>query len=188
MNGRIVSNCQYRTSAPTLQRVARVQHKLKLSMVECKAIHATYQTTYPGVKEYWKAQIRYAKANGFVETVAGRRVHVGPEYEWTEDSKWGRESTAINFPIQGAGADQKYLALAILRDYLPRVEGRLYMELHDGIFVVVPKRHADRAIVEIRHLLSNLPYKKAWGVSLPVSFPVDAKRGPSWGQLKEVKL
>jgi hypothetical protein len=43
------------------------------------------------------------------------------------------------------------------------------------------------ALPKIKHLLSNLPYKKAWGVDLPVSFPVDAKWGKNWGDLKEVK-
>lgn len=177
---------QYRTSAATLRRVARVQHGVQLSDTEARAIHATYLSTYPGVKRYWKNQIRIARTMGYVETVTGRRIQLGREYEWTDDTIWGRESAAINSPIQGSGAEQKYLALAVLKNYLPRVDGRFYMELHDGLFVIVPHRHVDRAIVEIKELLSNLPYEKAWGVNLPVQFPVDAKRGLSWGQLKEV--
>ena len=103
------------------------------------------------------------------------------------DNTWGCESTAINFPIQGSGADQKYLALLMLKDYLPRVNGRFYFELHDGLFVIVPDAYAERAVAEIKPLLSTLPYKKAWGVDLPIQFPVDAKMGKTWGQLKEVK-
>lgn len=177
---------QYRTSAMTLRRVSRVSHGVQISDTEARAIHATYLSTYPGVKKYWKHQIRIAREMGYIETVSGRRIQVGREYEWTDETVWGRESAAINSPIQGSGAEQKYLALAVLKDYLPRVDGRFYMELHDGIFIVVPQQHSDKAVVEIKELLSNLPYKKAWGVDLPVQFPVDAKRGLSWGQLKEV--
>jgi len=138
------------------------------------------------VSDYWRNQIANAQAQGYVETVAGRRIQLGPQHAWTKETIWGRESAAINSPIQGSGADQKYLALAVLRDYLPKVDGLFYMELHDGLFVIVPHRHADRAVAEIKQLLSNLPYRKAWGVNLPVQFPVDAKRGRTWGQLKEV--
>jgi alpha-mannosidase len=74
----------------------------------------------------------------------------------------------------------------VLRDYLPRVDGRFYYELHDGIFTVVPTHLAEKAAREIKYLFSNLPYKQAWGRTFPVEFPVDAKMGPSWGELKEV--
>jgi DNA polymerase I-like protein with 3'-5' exonuclease and polymerase domains len=192
---------QYRTSAPALQRVARTNHGLILSDPESVAIHGTYRMTYPGVQVYWKHQIAKARLTGWIETIAGRRVQVGPGDSWKRlavrevkgevreefvDNKWAAESTAINFPIQGSGADQKYAALKLLKDYLPSVDGRFYFELHDGIFVVVPDRHADRAAHEVKHLLSNIDYKKLWGVDLPIQFPVDAKLGKTWGQLKEI--
>lgn len=186
---------QYRTSAKTLVRVARVGYNLNLTEQEAFAIHATYKTTYPYVTEYWKSKARVMADRGWTDTVAGRRIHVGPVTLWRrfgkdgelEDNTWSSESTGINFPVQGSGADQKYLALAVLRKYLPKVNGRFYFELHDGIFIVVPDEHAEKALQEVQHILSNLPYKKAWGVDLPVAFPVDAKIGKSWGDLKEVK-
>jgi DNA polymerase I-like protein with 3'-5' exonuclease and polymerase domains len=183
-------SCQYRTSAKTLIRVARVGYKLTVSESEARAIHATYRTTYPEVLRYWRDQIDRAKMRGAVGTVAGRTVNLGkadnPMHKWGEFG-WSMESTAINFPIQGSGADQKYLALALLRDYLPKVDGRFYFELHDGMFVLIPDRYADKAVHDIRRILSNLPYKKAWDVDLPIQFPVDAKVGKSWGDLREVK-
>lgn len=178
---------QYRTSANTLVRVARTGYQMDLKPSEATAIHATYRTTYPLVSRYWKEQIRMAREDGFVETIAKRRVYLGQGHSWKDDDKWGLESTAINFPIQGSGADQKYLALAIAKNYLPTVDGHFYFELHDGLFFVVPDRHADRAVAELKPLLSALPYKRAWGVDLPVEFPVDAKMGKSWGDLKEIK-
>jgi hypothetical protein len=186
---------QYRTSAKTLVRVARVGYNLKLSDQEAYAIHATYKTTYPYVTVYWKSKAKVMSDRGWTDTVAGRRIHVGAIETWKKfgadgeliDNTWSCESTGINFPIQGSGADQKYLALAVLRKYLPKVGGRFYFELHDGIFIIVPDAHVKKALHDVRHLLSNLPYKKAWGVEMPISFPVDAKFGKSWGTLEEVK-
>lgn len=180
---------QFRTSPPTLVRVAAVQHGVKLTLPEARAIHATYLTTYRKVPRYWRRQIDFARRHGYVETLAGRQVQLGTTDTWKyadgNDAKWSHESTAINFPIQGVGADQKYLAMAVLKDMLPRYDARFYFELHDGLFVVAPKDKSERAGHDIKHTLSNLPYKRAWGVDLPVAFPVDGKRGPSWGDLKE---
>jgi DNA polymerase-1 len=192
-------SCQYRTSAPTLRRVARVQYQLTLDSKEARAIHATYRATYPRVKTYWEHQIREARIEGYVSTIAGRRINIGTGDTWgqrlvvlpdgsediVDDRTWQCESTAINAPIQGSGADQKYLALMVLRTILPLYEGRLYFELHDGVYVVVPDRHAPKAYAHIKRALSALPYRKAWGVDLPVEFPVDAKAGKTWGSLKE---
>lgn len=178
-------SCQYRTGPSRLQTVAKTQYDVRLSTVQAKAIHGTYQTSYPGVPRYWNRQIALAKQLGYVETLGGRRVQLGKAATWDMENKWSYESTALNFPIQGVGADQKYLALAVLRDYLPSVDGYLYYELHDGIFTIVPDRYAEQAADEIRCLLSNLPYKQAWGRTFPIQFPVDAKLGKSWGTLKE---
>lgn len=176
---------QYRTYPNTLMRVARTNYSLPMTLNQAKAIHATYLSTYVQVPNYWDKQIYFAKKYGYVETVAGRRIQLSGS--WDKESEWRMGSAAINFPIQGVGADQKYLALAVLRNYLPKVDGHFYFELHDGLFVVVPDDKAERAVHEIKALLSNLPYQRAWGVKLPTHFPVDAKWGSSWGQLKEVQ-
>jgi DNA polymerase-1 len=182
-------SCQYRTSPPTLMTVAAIQHKVNLTLEEARAVHANYLTSYRGVPAYWRRQIGRARACGYVETLAGRRVQLGAPDTWVYkdggDAKWSHESTAINFPIQGIGADQKYLALMVLRNVLPHYNGRFFMELHDGLFIVVPKAKSEKAGHEIKSILSNLPNKRARGVDLPIQFPVDGKRGPSWGELKE---
>lgn len=176
----------YRTSAKTLLRVARVQYNLPMVLPEAVKIHAMYATTYPGVPKYWAQQIVNCRNAGYVESFGGRRVQLCGS--WRGNNKWELESTAINFRIQGTGADQKYLALAILRDYLPKVGGHFYFELHDGLFVIVPHAKAQQAAIDIKQLLGNLPYKQAWGYEPPIQFPWDAKMGSSWGGLEEVKV
>lgn len=180
----LVHNCQYRTSAKTLRVVANVQHGVPLSEADAGAVHRIYRNTYQDVPIYWDKQIAFAKQHGYVVTQAGRKVDLpGP---WTRAAAWSLESTAINFPIQGVGADQKYLALLVLKNYLPQVGGRFLFELHDGIFLLLPEGKASSAAQTIKGLLSNLPYKKAWGKEFTIKFPVDAKLGQSWGDLKEV--
>lgn len=180
---------QYRTSPPTLVRVAATQHKMRITMPTSKRIHATYLTTYRRVPVYWKRQINKARVYGYVETLAGRRVQLGSPDTWKYadggDATWSHESTAINFPIQGVGGDQKYLAILCAHELCLKYDARFYFELHDGIFFVCPQDRSEAFGHEMKALLSNLPYQRAWGVKLPIQFPVDGKRGPSWGKLKE---
>lgn len=177
-------SCQYRTSARTLRTVARTQHRLTLSEHEAQNIWSAYRRTYPGVKRYWQDQCDKARHTGVVETIAGRRLHLG-KGPWPRDQSWGRESAAINYPVQGSGADQKYLALSALRSLLPRWGGLFYFELHDAAYCVIPDSEALDAFVKVKEVLSSLPYERAWGVQLPVQFPVDGKMGKSWGQMHD---
>ena len=96
-------------------------------------------------------------------------------------------STSINYRIQGTGADQKYLALAVLKPYLNRIGAYFAWDLHDGIYLYVPDDKVKQAAHDIRYLLANLPYERAWGFSPPIDLPWDCKFGKSWGALKEWK-
>lgn len=175
---------QYRTSAKRLKQVAKVQHKLDLSDHEAQDIWSKYRRTYPGVPRYWQRQIDFVRRNRFVITLAGRRVHIP---ELSQRMKWSIESTAINFPIQGIGADQKYLALMCGKDTMRRYGARFYFELHDGLFFVCPSHNAYEFARALKPVLSNLPYERAWGLRVPIELPVDAKIGKSWGSLKELQ-
>ena len=185
VEGVIVHNCQYRTSAKKLRSVARVQYNIPMEQPEADSIHATYRTAYPGVPDYWRNQIAMTKRLGYVETFAGRRVQVVGN--WRGPKGWSMESTSINYRIQGTGGDQKYLALSVLRPYITRIGAVFAWELHDGIYLYVPDAMVERAATEIPYLLANLPYKKAWGFTPPIPLPWDCKHGKSWGELKEWK-
>lgn len=174
---------QYRTSAKKLRVVARVQYGMDMHLPQAEHIHATYLASYPQVKTYWGKQISMTRQSGFVETFAGRRVKVIGE--WDGDYGWSMGSTAINYRIQGTGADQKYLAMSLLRDYLPTVGGRFGWDLHDGIYMFIPDDKLEKAIHDIKPLLDNMPYEEAWGFTPPVPLPWDCKYGKSWGALEE---
>lgn len=177
---------QYRTSPPKLRTVARVQYNLPMELPEAQRIHKTYQRTYIGVPRYWHNQITLTKERGWVETLAGRRVQV--KGDWSGRMGWSMGSTSINYRIQGTGADQKYLALSVIKPYLTKIGAYFAWDLHDGIYLYVPNDKVRQAAHDIRHLLINLPYKKAWDFTPPIELPWDCKVGPSWGALKDFKF
>jgi DNA polymerase-1 len=177
---------QYRIGAKTATVKARVEYGLDLTQQFVQGMLDTYKRTYQRVTRYWIDTVNKSKSCGYAETYAGRRINLNGN--WMDKRvSWGLESTAINYPIQGTGGDQKYLALAIARNMLPALGGYFYFELHDGLFFILPKARSKEGMFKLRYALSNLPYEKIWGVKFPIKFPVDGKIGPSWGQLKGVE-
>ncbi len=177
---------QYRTRPPKLRTVARVQYDIPLELPEAQHITKVYLQTYEQVPVYWDLQIARGKRLGYVETIAGRRVQIKGAWDRSNANLWSMQSTAINFPIQGTGADQKYLAVSCLHDYCVSHGIYLAWDLHDGLYFYCPKDKSERAAYEMRDILNNLPYDKAWGFTPPVPLTFDAKIGTSWGDLKEI--
>lgn len=174
---------QYRTGARKLLTVARVQYGLPMRLPEAYAVRATYLQTYLKVPQYWKEQIALTRRRGWVETLAGRRVQVVGN--WEGSLGWSMGSTSINYRIQGTGADQKYLAMAVLKPLLTKFAARFGWDLHDGIYLYVPTPKVDAFIAAARPALDYLPYQRAWGFTPPIPMQWDCKVGGSWGTLKE---
>lgn len=176
---------QYRTYPKTFRKVSRVQYDIPMELPEAQRIHRTYQTTYPLVPKYWERQIQISKQQGYAETLAGRRVALTGN--WSGSLSWKMESTALNYPIQGTGGDQKYLAIRALKNFIIPLGGYFAWDLHDGLYWFIPDAMVDTIIVQGKHILDNLPYQEAWGHTPPIPMPWDAKRGKVWGALKEHK-
>jgi len=176
---------QYRTSYRKLRTVARVDYNIPMEIPQAKHIHDTYPQTYPRVPIYQRTQINQVQRLGYVETFAGRRVQVVGN--WNGSQGWSMGSTAINYRIQGTGADQKYLAISVVSSYLHRNEIIFAWDLHDGLYFYVPEGRVQAAARDIKYLLDNLPYQKAWGFTPPVPLTWSCKTGKSWGLLKEWK-
>ena len=175
---------QYRTSAKKLMSVARTQYGLPMTLDEAQRIHRTYQTTYKEVPRYWSRQIRFIEKNLYVATLAGRRVSV--TRRMVQQDEWSVQSTSINFPIQGVGADQKYLAMSVLRPVLAWHGAFFALDLHDGLYFFVPKENTSQFIADAGYCLNNLPYEKAWGFIPPIPLPFDCKVGTTWGNMQEI--
>ena len=181
--GKVVNlSSQYRVGYKKLQQIAEVAHGISLSLEEAQRIQKIYLNTYPGVKRYWDQQVRSAQANGFVKTIPGRRVRIVGQ--WGGEMSWQMEGTAINYPIQGTGAEQKYLALRYVRAYLNEIGARFAWDLHDGLYFYVPTPKVYDAAHHIKDELDTLPYEAMWGFKPPIPMPWDCKTGPSWGDLK----
>lgn len=198
--------CQYRIGVPTLRDRAESDYGVVLTDDEASHVRNSFKLMYKAVPRYWKRAVVTAFNDGHVTTYGGRRIFApgsemqnlrtvnkmgwgvqrSAEEETGNLKRWQLEQTSINGPIQGSGADQKYLALGIARDYILSIGGRLWMDLHDGLYFLVPDAVARVTADYLHALLSNLPYAQVWGKTPCVQFPVEVKMGKVWGQLQVV--
>jgi DNA polymerase-1 len=178
---------QYRTSPKSLKRVARVDYSVDATLDETKHWYKTYFGLFPKVRSYWESSIAVARELGYAETLGGRRVYI-PRWKFGHrEWSWTAESTALNFPIQGTGADQKELAIATLAKELDPDRWLFMFDLHDGLFFLVREDLPDSEIIVAKQILDSLDYTRAWGWTPSIALPWDAERGQSWGEMKDVK-
>lgn len=173
---------QYRIGIDTMRIRALTQYGLNLSVQRATMIKGKYLSTYPEIATYWNKSIRLAMKNGYAETRGGHRIQLDFGHE---DTSYAAEQTAINFPIQGTGGDMKLLALAVVKNHFAEMGVKFAWDLHDALFLYIPDDYyVVKKALKIQQMLSNLPYKQAWGWEPLVPLPVDCKIGKTWGSLK----
>lgn len=178
---------QYRLSAKGLYKQWHDNYGLtEKTLRDAENARMTYLRLYPGIQRYWDSSPLQARQRSFVKSKGNRILSLS---KWDYENNYRSSQTSINFPIQATGADQKILALYCLKDFLFKNDIKLAWDLHDGLFFYVPNYMMQHEIVlGMVKILNNLPYEKAWGWKPQVAFPVEAKIGDCWGNLKEIIL
>ena len=134
-----------------------------------------YFARYPGVREYMNRTREMARAQGYVETVFGRRL-------WMPDIRAGggprrqaAERAAINAPMQGTAADLIKLAMIVVQAWLDREQlgARLVLQVHDELVFEVPEGEIDRIRAELPPLMTGV-------AQLSVPLAVDVGVGDNW--------
>src|SRR4051794_932380 len=135
----------------------------------------SYFAAYSGISYYMMAIKEQAKAQGFVETLLGRKRQIPELRASTPALRGAGERMAINMPIQGTAADIQKIAMIRASDAV-RAEGlraRLLLTVHDELLFEVPRDELDRLAALLRETMEG---------ALPLSVPlvVDVKVGDDW--------
>jgi DNA polymerase-1 len=134
-----------------------------------------YFMRYPGVKRYMDETRAQAKAQGYVETVFGRRLWLPEINSPNGPSRAGAERAAINAPMQGTAADLIKLAMVAVQDTLD-AQGkatRMIMQVHDELVLEVPDAELDWARSEVPRLMASV-------ATLRVPLLAEVGSGPNW--------
>jgi DNA polymerase-1 len=119
-----------------------------------------YFQRYPGVKRYMDETRATAKAQGYVETVFGRRLWLPEINSPNGPRRAGAERAAINAPMQGTAADLIKLSMVAVQQALDdqRRASKMIMQVHDELVLEVPEAELDWARVELPRLMASVAH------------------------------
>ncbi len=139
-----------------------------------------YLAKYPSVRDYLAYTKRFARENGYVETMFSRRRYIPELSVSNKNMQAFGERVAMNTPIQGAAADLIKIAM-IRTDKMLREAGlssRLILQIHDELIIEAPVGEAEQAKAILREAMQG-------AAKLLVPLQVDIGIGKSWFDAKD---
>ncbi|WP_374244053.1 DNA polymerase I [Zoogloea sp.] len=136
-----------------------------------------YFARYPGVAAYMERTRAEAKANGYVETVFGRRLHLPEIRAQQVGRRQAAERAAINAPMQGTAADLIKMAMIATSAWLREagVKSKLILQVHDELVLEVPDDEVDL-------IRDRLPKLMAGVAQLSVPLVAEVGVGANWDE------
>ncbi|MFT5022153.1 MAG: DNA polymerase-1, partial [Colwellia sp.] len=154
-----------------------LSNQTDLSRSEAKALIDTYYENYPKLKAYMNHQVNFARENGYVETVMGRRRYLKDINANNAIVRGAAERNAVNAPIQGSAADIIKLAMIDIQKRLETqgFQTKMLLQVHDELVFDVYKPELE----QIRELVTTA-MESAYSLSVPLS--VEIGTGENWLQ------
>lgn len=138
-----------------------------------------YFAQYSAVKEYMESNVEFARANGYVSTLTGRKRYIREINSSNYNLRQFGERAAMNMPLQGSSADIIKIAMVNLGKKL-QSEGmrtKLILQVHDELILDAPKDEMDKAAEMLRSEMEN-------AVQLKVPLKVEIAMGRNWYEAK----
>jgi len=117
-----------------------LSQSLGIPRKEAAEIIENYFLQYPGIKQYMSDTMNFARENGYVCTLMGRRRYLRDINSANATVRGFAERNAINAPIQGSAADMIKIAMInIHREFkAQKLDARMTMQVHDELVFDVP--------------------------------------------------
>lgn len=148
--------------------------QLHVERKQAQAYIDQYFERYPGVKNYMESTREFARDNGFVETVYGRRLYLPDINAKNHNMRQYAERTAINAPMQGTAADIIKLAMIAVDKHLEgQDETKMIMQVHDELVFEIRDESLASATKSICEIMQSV-------ATLKVPLIVDAGQGNNW--------
>ncbi len=136
-----------------------------------------YFMRYPGVADYMQRTRELAHAQGYVETVFGRRLVLANINGGNATRRAAAERAAINAPMQGTAADLIKKAMIATQGWLDRqhMKTRMLLQVHDELLLEVPNDEMDQIRKELPTLMCQV-------AQLRVPLIVNIGMGANWDE------
>jgi DNA polymerase-1 len=152
-----------------------LSNQTDLSRTEARELIDLYYETYPKLKAYISAQVDFARENGYVQTVLGRRRYLKDINSRNAVVRGAAERNAVNAPIQGSAADIIKIAMIQIFDKLKegKYKTKMLLQVHDELVFDVYKPELE----DIKHLVKH-EMENAYDLAVPLD--VDFDVGDNW--------
>ncbi|MBC7749148.1 MAG: DNA polymerase I, partial [Methylotenera sp.] len=152
-----------------------LSNQTNLSRKESADLIEAYYQTYPRLKSYIQEQIDFARENGYVQTILGRRRYLKDINSQNAIVRGGAERNAVNAPIQGSAADIIKIAMINIHDKLTSEnwKSKMLLQVHDELVFDV---HND----ELEKIQPMIKYEMEHAFKLDVPLDVDLGAGKDW--------
>ncbi len=152
-----------------------LSNQTALSRKEAAELIDAYYATYPKLKAYMSSQVDFARENGFVQTVLGRRRYLKDINSANMMVKSGAERNAVNAPIQGSAADIIKIAMINIHKKLKSEnwKSKMLLQVHDELVFDV---HND----ELEKIQPMIKFEMENAFKMDVPLDVEIGVGKNW--------
>lgn len=152
-----------------------LSQNLNIPRKEAAEIIENYFVQYPGIKTYMASTMDFARENGYVETLKGRRRYLRDINSANQTVRGFAERNAINAPIQGSAADMIKIAMInIYREMNEqKLEAKMTMQVHDELVFDVPMNEVEKIKPIIENGMRN-------AIKMEVPIVVEIGTGKNW--------
>ena len=152
-----------------------LSNQTSLSRKESAELIDAYYATYPKLKSYMSNQVDFARENGYVQTVLGRRRYLKDINSANMMVKSGAERNAVNAPIQGSAADIIKIAMINIHKKLvsENWKSKMLLQVHDELVFDVHNSELEKIQPMIKHEMEN-----AFKMDVPLD--VEIGLGRNW--------
>lgn len=149
--------------------------RLQIPQKEARDLIDRYFLNFPKINAYLENTIEFAKKNGYVETLLGRRRYIRDIQSGNGILRKAAERNAINAPIQGTAADLIKIAMVQIYNTLKKenFKTKMLLQVHDELVFNVPKEENERITSVIQELMIN-------AMTLKVPLSVEINSGKNW--------
>lgn len=156
-----------------------LSEQLKISPKKAGEYIAKYFDAYPHVKEYMNSNVEFARKNGYVSTLLGRKRYIPEINSSNFNLRSFGERAAMNMPLQGTAADVIKIAMIKVANRIKKegLHSRLILQVHDELIV-------DTAEDEVEEVKNILVEEMQSAVTLSVPLTVETECGTRWFDAK----
>jgi len=149
--------------------------RLGISRTEASEVIKNYFREYAGIEEYIGKSIEFARKNGYVETMFGRRRYLRDINSSNSVVRQFAERNAINAPIQGSSADMIKIAMVNIHKELKNrdLKSKMILQVHDELVF-------DTCLAELDVVKEVVKDKMENAIQLNVPVIVDLNTGDNW--------